>query len=223
MRSVLLYNLYPKSYWKELTDNILSSAPHDDIYVNVSLDFTDLLFNKRDIVKHLNKNTKIRKIFFTRNNRKLGEIPGFEKMRKSIDLNKYNVLTYAHSKGVTKPDNSNIRDWVEFMRYFIFDRFDLCLDAFNRGYILYGVNLLEANQQNKNEDTFALSKFHYSGTFVSVNLNIVREKFSKTPCINTYLGVEAFWASLCDIEKAFSAHNSGKNHYNEPFPARLYK
>jgi hypothetical protein len=221
MSSILLYNLFPKSYWKELTTQLLSNVPHDSIIVNVTLDKWDWLFRKKTIEKFLRKNSKVSHVYFTRNNSLLGEVVGFENMRKKIDFSSVGIVTYMHSKGVTKPKNKNIRDWVELMRYFQIEKFDLCKEKFAEGYILYGVKLARY-QGGERIKTYKHCDFWYGGTFVSCNLQLVRNKFLTTPCPQDYYGVEGFWGNLCTIESAFSAHEA-PSLYDQPYPEENYK
>lgn len=221
VKSILLYNLYPKSYWKELTLQLLSNVPHDTIVINVALDTTDAWFRKKKIERFLRTIPKVDRIYFTRNDRRLGEVPGFDNMRRNTDFSGYDIVTYMHSKGVTKPANSNIRDWVELMRYFQVEKAALCRQKFEEGYILYGVKLARYTGGERIK-TYRFCDFWYGGTFVSCNLRLAREKFLQTPCVQDYYGVEAFWGNLCTIDKAYSAHET-PSLYNQPYPPELYK
>ncbi|NJL12524.1 MAG: hypothetical protein HC913_05680 [Microscillaceae bacterium] len=225
MNSILLYNLYPKNHWKPLTAQLLKDVPHTHIAINVTLDFWDKIFKKNSIRLFLTSIPKVKFILFTENDTKLGETKGFEHFRKQINFNDYGIATYIHSKGVTKPNNPNINDWVEMMRYFQIDRFDLCQEVFREGYQLYGVNLGKYSGGEK-YGPFKFSDFHFSGTFVSVNLNLLKDKFLNTPIDKDYFGIEGFFGKLCPYEKAFCAHDSGEiinNHYHEPYPSEIYK
>jgi hypothetical protein len=226
MKSILLYNLYPKNHWLKLTQYLLRDVPHQDIVVNVSLDWQDRLWNKQFINRAVRAIPKVREVFYTKNSRELAEVTGFENMRRQIDFRPYEIATYLHSKGVTKPTNECIKDWVELMRYFQIARFDLCLEAFRCGYALYGVNLSEQFEGNERLYAYRVSDFHYSGNFVSVNLKMLRDKFLNTTCDLDYYGVEGFWGKLCDFKLAYNAHLSSAtigNHYLERYPASFYK
>lgn len=230
MKAVLLYNLYPINHWRELTTQLLKNVPHQEIYIHVSLPLVDLLlpYRKKRILDLLTEFTSFDHIFFSRNKRVLGETLGFEVFRKNIDFSSHSMLTYMHSKGVSrrKYKSKNVKDWVEMMRYFMIDRFDLCAKAFHQGYHLCGCNLYlrsELPQQGAPEPLLYVP-YHYSGNFVSVNMDALRKKFLTTPCDPSYFGVEAFWGKLTPLEKAFCVHQSGiKNHYAHPYPENLYK
>lgn len=226
MKSIIFYNLYPKNHWKKLTHFLLSNVPHDVIIINVTLDKWDRLFHKKSITRFLNEIPKVTTVYFSENS-KYGEVPGFEKMRKNTDLSDFGILTYLHSKGVTKPEKyDNINDWIKLMHYFLIDKFECCKDVFNNNYALYGVNKSGYNADS-HYGPFQFSRFHYSGNFVSVNLNMVKDKFNNTPIERDYFGIEGFFGKLCEYNQAYNAHDSGANniqsHYFEPYPEKLYK
>lgn len=227
MKSIILYNVYPKNHWKQLTQFLLSDVPHDTIIVNVTMDKWDMILRKKSIERFLKKIPKVSKIYFTPNS-SYGEVPGFITMRNDTDLSEYSILTYMHSKGVTKPDNDNIKDWVRLMHYFIIDKFKQTEEVFSKNYILYGVNLLKIEDWIESSDygPYRFSDYHYSGNFVSVNLDLIRDKFLNTPVDLDYFGIEGFFGKLCSYEQAYSAHLSTKiiqSHYKEPYPESYYK
>jgi hypothetical protein len=223
--SVLLYNVYIKNNWKSVTLHLLKDIPHTDIFINVSIDWYNL-FMLRSVIRFLKSIHKVKKIVITYNLRKLGEVRGFIKLKSCIPFYDYKVLTYLHSKGVTKPHNDNVKDWVELMRYFIIEKYDLTIDAFNQGFDLYGINLGLYDGVSEKYGPYKFSTFHYSGNFVSVNLNSLREKILHTEVDLDYFGVEGFWGKLTNVKVAYNAHNSGlriSNHYNEKYPELYYK
>lgn len=226
MKSAIIYNLYPKNHWKTLTLNLLNSKDHEAIFICVSLDTYDTVFKKKAILRFLLEIPKVREVYFVKNNPKMGEVIGFNKLRKVIQPYDIQVLTYMHSKGVTKPHNDNIKDWVELMRYFLIERYNDSVKAFEQGYVLYGANLAAYKEGNERYGPYQFSDFHYSGNFVSVNLAAISSAFFSTPCDPDYFGVEGFWGKLCDVDKAFCTHMSSvhiENHYKEKYPARNYK
>jgi hypothetical protein len=222
---LLLYNVYAKGSWKNLTRYLLHGLSHNDVVVNVSLDSGGAL-RKRIVERFFSDIKGVDQVFYTQNNPAIGEAAGFDNLRKRVDLSDYEIVTYIHSKGVTKPHNQYISDWVELMRYFVLERHDLCVDAFRQGYALYGVNIGVYRPGAERYGPYQFSDFHFSGNFVSVNLNLLREKFLSTPCDQDYFGVEGFWGKLCTPEQAYSPHNSFprvNSHYEEPYPDHLYK
>jgi hypothetical protein len=150
---------------------------------------------------------------------------GFEYFRKNIDLDSFNLLSYIHSKGVTKTKNKNIWDWTMMMKYFIVDRLDLCKEAFDQGAALYGTNIIYDWQLCPNAPSSLIKvPFHFSGNFVSLNLRKLRQVFMNTEIESNYFGVEAFWGKLCKIEEVRCIHKSSvENHYESPYPIESYR
>jgi hypothetical protein len=226
LTSAILYNLYPVNHWREVTLDLLSKVSHDSVFICVSLSRLDALFRKRKIHSFLKTIPKVKRVLFVTNNKNLGEVVGFDQLRNCIKDSDFNVVTYLHSKGVTKPGNKNIRDWVGLMKYFLIDRHTDCISVFQKGYILYGVNLGAYDGVSDRFGPFRFSDFHYSGNFVSVNLDLIKDKFFATTCDADYFGVEGFWGKLTTQEKAFCAHLSSlkiSNHYSEPYPEIYYR
>jgi len=225
MRSLLLYNLYPKKNWQEITDIVLKNVPlHDDIIVNITLDRWDRIIKKHKYIQaYLKKIPKIQKVIFTLNNPMLGEVPAFDNLRKQIKYDNYNIVTYCHSKGVTKPKNKNILDWVKLMTYFLIERHDLCIATFKQGYKLYGTQLHHYQYDRIREKTYKYCDYWYAGTFFSVNLDELKREFISTNCPPSYYGVEAFPGLLCDSKFAYCAHKSPYSLYDNPYPEHIYK
>ena len=224
MKTVLLYNIYLINNWRSCTEELLALVPQDDIFVNLSFDLR-CIYKLPAVVMYLKRRyPKLKRILLTHNNAQLGETPGFEKLRKYVDLDRYDIATYIHSKGVSRPENPHEGDWRELMRYFVMERFDLMIEAFRKGYYLYGANLCK--YEGRDEDRNYAQKhsdFWYRGTFVSVNLKAIGEKFRNVELGMDNFAVEGFFGKLCDYEKAYSPHNSGVSHYNEPYPEKRYK
>ena len=226
--SVLLYNLFPVHHWRSLTATLLQYCQHDDVFIHVSLPVLKAVpWEIHRIKKYLLRYTDEQRIFFSLNSRKKGESQGFEEFRKRIDFANYSIATYIHSKGVSKRKwrSQNVYDWTMLMKYFVVDRMDLCRHAFSEGYKLYGCLLLNKEQMAlNNEQAFCQSSFHYSGNFVSVNLDTLRQEFLAESLVPDFFGVESFWGRLCDVRDAYNAHTTGiKNHYDEPYPEINYK
>lgn len=228
-KSALLYNLFPVNNWREVTLELLSDATHDDLFIHVALPWWfylqpwKILQVKQFLEQHL---PRLRRLWYSTNRRKQGETIGFETFRQQIDWNAYQLLSYLHSKGVSKRKwrNPNVRDWRRLMHYFVIERHELCLQAFAAGYVTYGCNRLTAADLSPTApQAVREAGFIYGGNFVSLNLELAREAFLSAPIIPNYFGVEAFWGQLCPLSKAYSAHQSGiENHYETPYPRDCY-
>ncbi len=220
-QALLYYHVFAINNWKEISNKLLADLPHDSVVVHIS-------FTKRYVLellkayRYFSRQDKVVKIFISYNN-KYPEVAGFNKFRRNVDLSKYEVLSYMHSKGVTKPDNRCVADWREYMRYFLVERHEECLNLFrNKEYCLYGVNLCKIAEGDIRFGPKLHSDFWYRGNFVTVNLNLLLDKVLHTKIDEDYYGMEGFWGKLCEYEKAYSAHNSGISHYDNRYGKEKY-
>lgn len=117
-------------------------------------------------------------------------------------------ILYIHSKGVTKPNNKNIQDWVNLMEYFLIEKHEKCLEALDN-HDVCGVNYLP-------------SKPHYSGNFWWANskhINRLRElkaeKIDRLYC-------EYWLFDIQDTIKRKEIYNSGLDHYKNSYPREKY-
>ena len=219
MKKILLYHVFPVNNWREVTASLISNVPHDDIYVHVSIHH-DMPLSENDLVSHLRSFGKVRTIFFSGNSQH-AEVDAMEVFRSNIEFKEYSLLTYMHSKGVTKSNSKNINDWIELMRFFIIEKMELCETVFRKGYLLYGVNKTAVSVDDHD---FYGASFFYAGNFVSVNLTSdMISKIQSVQLPKTYYGLEGFWGKLCATDLAYNAFHSRVNHYLTPFPENNYK
>ncbi|HAI76576.1 MAG TPA: hypothetical protein DCM08_10045 [Microscillaceae bacterium] len=228
MRSVLLYNLFPVNHWQEVTQSLLQNHHHDELYIHITLPWWKKWFGNRaekQIREFLTQYTTQDHIFCSTNQKKLGEVIGFNVFRQQIDFQPFEMATYIHSKGVSRPENKNIADWTAMMGYFVLEKHAWCKEVFEKGKSLYGCNLnVVDNIDAKIPEVFRNTKFWFSGNFVSINLQKLHGAFLQTPCEPNYYGIERFWGRLCEADEAYCPFDSTPlvNHYDEPFPASRY-
>lgn len=223
MKSILLYNLYLVNNWQQVTEEIFAYIPQDDVYVNINFDWR-YFYQIPKALLFLKKYQKIRKIFFSTNHASLGEVKGFENFRRKINFDKYKIVTYTHSKGVTKPNNKYVAAWRELMRYFIMEKFEDTVKAFNEEYYLYGTLLSQNLVNGKLTINKTLNVSHwYRGTFVSINLNKLRERFLTMPIQQNFYGIEAFFGELCEFERCYNAHYVEESLYSYEYVSSKYK
>lgn len=223
--SVLLYHIYIVNNWKEVSFRLLKKTYHKHIYVHVSYDWYRP-FSLLAALIYFKSIPKVKRVLFTPNKKTLSEVAGFVKFKRYVPWKHYDLMTYMHGKGVTKPQNKNVEDWVEFMRYFQIEKEHLCYKAFSEGFCLYGVNLGVYDGHSKRVGPYVFSNFHYAGNFVTINLKALQHKLLDTPIDDDYYGLEAFWGKLCSVERAFCGHLSSptiNNHYLQPYPPSLYR
>ncbi|MCA8833419.1 hypothetical protein [Hymenobacter pini] len=160
--------------------------------------------------------------FLYSQNSGLGEVDGLYRFVETQDLTGYDILTYMHCKGVTKPGHEHIFNWTKLMRYFVIEKMDVCEKAFKKGYATFGANKGIPDHNMKHH--FVGSNFIYEGNFVSINLHkiTITKAVLDTYLDRSYYGVEALWGKLCRYEEGYTVFNSGLNHYNASVPEKLY-
>jgi hypothetical protein len=208
LAKILLYHIYPINHWQEITDLLFRKLPFDKIVVHVSLPEGDKSI--RTELENFFARYPIDKFLYSVNSG-TGEVDAMKSFVTSVDLQNFDVLTYMHCKGVTKPGNEHISKWTKLMRYFIIEKMSRCEKAFGKGYITYGINKTVPNQEDAG---FGGSNFFYEGNFVSLNLKKVDLKKAVQKYLeHSYYGLEGFWGKLCSYELGYAVFNSGVNHY----------
>lgn len=118
-------------------------------------------------------------------------------------------ILYLHTKGVTKPGNTHVEDWVEYMVYFLVYQFKECL-TFLKVYDTVGVNLQDPD----------FAKCHYGGNFWWSKSEYIR---TLSPCIHDNYFSAEFW--LCESKKGkyIGLWNSKSCHYTDAYPSYIYR
>ena len=218
MATILLYHLYPINNWKEVTSELFSYLPYENIIVHVSL--PDMAEERQAEVASFLRQYPVDKVLYSPNSGK-GEYDALLRFVKECTFDGYDSLTYLHSKGVTKPDNPHIQNWRRLMYYFVVQRRELIERAIRRGFVTYGINKTPVSRE---ADGFRGSQFFYEGNFVSLNLRKVNLREAVEQLLeNDYYGVEGFWGKLCPDRLGFSPFNSGINHYRSSVSPDVYK
>jgi hypothetical protein len=216
LRSILLYHIFPINNWREITETLFQKLPFDRIIVHVSLPDKDQTIRKQ--IESFFKDYPVNRFIYSPNSGN-GEVDALRSFVQTQDLSGFDILTYMHCKGVSKPENKNILDWTKLMRYFLIEKMDSCKKVFKKGYVTFGIN---KTVPAPNEG-FIGSNFFYEGNFVSLNLKKVDlcdavDKYLE----NTYYGLEGFWGKLCTFKEGYSLFNSGINHYMMPISEKEY-
>ncbi len=114
-------------------------------------------------------------------------------------------ILYLHSKGVTKPNHLNIKDWTELLTYYLIDQWKICIEGL-KYYDTVGVNLLSE------------PKVHFSGNMWWTTMKHLK-KIGKLN-YQSYLDSEMY---VCKKGKHLCLWNSKINHYHQLYPLELYK
>ena len=165
------------------------------------------------------KQYKVAEIIYSVNSGK-GEVDAMKRFVQTKNTEGFDVLTYMHCKGVTKPGNKHIEEWTKLMHHFIINEMDVCQWAFRKGFVTYGINKSIPVQS---DEGFRGSRFFYEGNFVSLNLRKVNLKESVAQHLeDSYYGLEGFWGKLCSYKEAYTPFCSGVNHYMATVPRKDY-
>jgi hypothetical protein len=125
------------------------------------------------------------------------------------------IYLYIHSKGVTKWNNENIKDWRKCMEYFLIKNGKKCIDKI----------------QNEQYDTVGIMKHpffkypHYSGNFWWASGSYLMKLFKEKQIMNEYIGPEMYL--LSNNPKSFDffpIHHMNKDYdgYWQRLPKELY-
>jgi hypothetical protein len=206
-----------------LLDKINESGLYDKcyrIYLVVNGDLSLLQIDKKEkyVIWNANKTTDV------------VEFPSLHLLwvhSNEIDDEDYKIL-YLHTKGVTKPDSNEVKDWVEYMSYFNIEKWQ---DRVNEleNYDTTGVNL-GGKKEDYLEDTltwgYGKSPLHYSGNFWWAKSSYVKNlinPYEWTPD-NDYLK----WRVMCEMWLCqndgdfYNAWSSNVNHYTTQYPKVNY-
>jgi hypothetical protein len=158
------------------------------------------------------------------------EFPTLDLIWQHSKYDEFNLL-YIHTKGVTKPYNEYIQDWVEYLTFFNIDKWsDRLFDLIN--YDTSGVNLLGYEKNlNKNIKYWINGNppLHYSGNFwwsKSSHIKKLNTPYNLLPENDLdYLK----WRILCEMwlchknGNFYEAFNSNVNHYKKNYKKINYE
>jgi hypothetical protein len=181
--------------YQEIIDNIIKKIKESELYNNVKEIRISLIGDN-----YFELDNKM-KIIYT------GNIGDYE--NKTIELinceDDNEPILYLHSKGVTKPNNQEIKDWTNLLLYYLIEQWKFCVEGL-KYYDTVGVNLN------------LYPELHYSGNMWWTTMkhikNIGKIKYEK------YLDSEMY---ICKKGKHLCLWNSNINHYLQRYPQELYK
>jgi len=139
------------------------------------------------------------------------------------------AVLYLHTKGVSKPGNKSVKDWVNYLNYFMIEKWQDRMTELERNDCT-GVNLRgsASNPVDKPEDWFQKgSPLHYSGNFWwarSAYVRLLPDPFLfKTihePILRYYCEM---W--LLQLKGVFHCawYSGVLHHKSEPYPSFMYR
>lgn len=139
----------------------------------------------------------------------------------------YDIL-YLHTKGVTKPDDENIKDWVNYLSYFNITKWQDRINELKTNDAT-GVNLSGSREDyNYHPSTWGYSKapIHYSGNFWWSKASYIRNLIDpyKFALDDDYLK----WRVMCEMwlchnyGNFHNAYSSNVNHYTTTYKESKY-
>lgn len=202
--------------WKEIVSNLLFKIENSGLYKYVDeircIILGDLINTEiYSVLKQFDKDNKIN-IVLRDNNTNLYEKITINKLLEDSQSNieKEAYVLYIHSKGVTKPDNKFVYDWVNYMSYFNIYKFDNCFKKLEDPFIsAVGVNLIGQD----------VNPLHYSGNFWWSKMSHIQ---NLKPITDNYYNSPEFWITS-NRGNYISLWNSNINHYQELYPFNLYE
>jgi len=193
----------------ESLDNLLKHINGSSLVEKLDLIIINNIGLDIDCSKYETSN-KIKVINYSKNTN-LWEIPTLKLMHyfASQQTDKVNIL-YLHTKGITHnkgtPIYENVQDWINYMLYFLVEKHYECLTMLDI-YDTVGVNfLLEPCKHWSGNYWWATS--HHISKLDASRLDIKHDA--------------EWWVNSRNDTKYFEIHNSGKNHYNEPYKKNNY-
>lgn len=151
------------------------------------------------------KNEKNGLVEFTQCSTHLSEKPTLDSLKHNAVLNDGYTL-YLHSKGVSYPHLQPVQDWVDYMEYFLIEKYRDCLDSLRKSSDVIGVNYLEK------------PKKHFSGNFWWAKNSYIRTLSDEQ--LETRHGCEMWICSKNGVFK--SLHQSNVNHYHTEYKKDKY-
>jgi hypothetical protein len=197
-------------HWREILADFLCKIKESGLYEKVSEIRCGLLGQESDADEDVFLDPKIR-ILFVSGDIRAFEFPTINKIHEDAQTEDFNVL-YLHTKGVTRGDNTCVKDWVNYMCYFNIYRHETCLELLEE-HDSVGVNLQVSH-------TGHVYPLHYSGNFWWSKSAFLRRL---NRCEYKEYNSSEFWLTERQLGSHVSLWNSGKSHYGENYGEEEYK
>jgi len=154
-------------------------------------------------------------------NPSLYECGTIQSLRLWCDFHKSAFVFYLHNKGFTRVDEnlfSFVNDWREFMMFFLFERWELCVNSLTHGAATCGVKKLQAIKEKY--------LAHYSGNFWYSRCDHVVRIQNSCPFGKRLRHSAEFWIisenTLLNNESLAVELWHGETGYHKPYPREEY-
>jgi hypothetical protein len=115
-------------------------------------------------------------------------------------------ILYIHSKGITKSNNINIKDWLEYLCYFTIYKYEICLMNLKNNDVV-GVNLLNT------------PIIHFSGNFWWSKSSYIQ---NLKICVRKSYNSPEYWITESRNGSYLSLWTSNTAHYYHRYPSSNY-
>ncbi len=221
-----------------------------NVYVMMNGDITKYL----DVAMFLENNTNVR-LVHTSNTHQLWEWPGLDFLKKYCDNlpeGQEEYVLYFHTKGLSRLNQNQIRDWRKYMEYWVIDRWQDCVEELDCEFDTVGTNWIDGSFLGADGRSVVNWK-HYSGNFWWARASYIRRlkslphpdhyanggvseftTYQVAPGDNSYRFDHEAWIGSGDPRASEIDSTPGGNHdnqlghypgwhYHHPYPESNYK
>jgi len=145
-----------------------------------------------------------------------GEMDSIDTLHEFCQTAPESYILYLHSKGATKQNNPNVKAWVDYMEYFLIEKYHLCLEEL-KNYDTVGVDYLPAPMK------------HFSGNFWWSTSNYIKQRYNFTESLNNSEEIKhprwycEFWLLDNKNVKIKTLHQSNMDLYVNEYKETFYK
>lgn len=206
MKNVIFYHLFTVNDWLIRFQKTYQKIKESELFEEIECIFVIIVGPDKECAqKQLNSYNKVIvkvKDIDTSEAETLKELINFS------EINESNIL-YLHSKGVTKSNSKPIQDWIDYMEYFLIQKYKTCLKELENHDVI-GLNFYEKPWK------------HFSGNFWWTKTEHIKKLKNINPVTTNRMYCE-HWILDCKKDFKFKElFQSGINHYYDCFPKEKY-
>lgn len=215
MKIYIYLHICTINVWEIVVEDLFSKLQKSGLLDKCDELRVSVLGEHVDRVKEILATDKLQLIFQS-TDMSLFERPCLEHIRKSAEIENFNVL-YLHSKGIQEkndPYRENINDWINLMCHYLIDKHVDCLSFLNIADAV-GTNFVKVNPELLGVDG---NGWHFSGNFWWSKSQYIKQLPEKIG--PNYLDPE-MWIGF-GTGMIYSLHRSHCSHYHKPYPRNRY-
>jgi hypothetical protein len=154
-------------------------------------------------------------------NTQLFETPTINLIKDFSSKNPNCHILYLHTKGIRYSQTDDKQnDWINYMLYFLVDKYKLCTSLLDNNYDTVGCNYSNDLDKECLKYTHPYPPPHYSGNFWWANTNYL----SQLPMLSMdqiERNTPDFWL-FKNNPSFYNLHSSNVNHYHSTYPKKMY-